>query len=107
MTKQIIISLLLASATTSVAQVRYDVSGNVPAGTAKVYMTNLETQQTDSTDVKDGRYSFTGELAQPAFFMMAVGNGITLPVWADGEGRVDEARRTDARRHPSRRQGVL
>lgn len=44
MTKQIIISLLLASATTSVAQVRYDVSGNVPAGTAKVYMTNLETQ---------------------------------------------------------------
>ncbi|CCY15357.1 putative uncharacterized protein [Prevotella sp. CAG:755] len=85
MTKQIIISLLLASATTSVAQVRYDVSGNVPAGTAKVYMTNLETQQTDSTDVKDGRYSFTGELAQPAFFMMAVGNGITLPVWADGE----------------------
>ena len=85
MTKQIILTLLLASATTAVAQVRYEVSGSVPAGTAKVYMTNLETQQTDSADVKDGHYRFAGELAQPAFLMMAAGDGITIPVWADGE----------------------
>ena len=85
MTKQIILTLLLASATTAVAQVRYEVSGSVPAGTAKVYMTNLETQQTDSADVKDGHYRFAGELAQPAFLMMAAGDGTTIPVWADNE----------------------
>ncbi len=80
---KIILSLLFVAATGVTAQVRYDLKGKAPAGAKRVYLFHFETKQKDSTEVKDGTFSFTGEVARPTFAVVQTEDKNGFPVYVD------------------------
>ncbi len=83
MAKKLILSLLLVPAVASTAQVRYQVSGLAPDSVNTMYMKNMETGETDTTDVVNGKFNFTGETDHPTFYMVMMGRIDNIPVWID------------------------
>ncbi len=75
---------------------KYVVSGNAPAGTGKVYLYNYETQQQDSTEVKDGKFTFSGEADGKIFATVTAKGMKSMPVVLDGTVTVDPEKQTSA-----------
>lgn len=79
--KHILLPLLLALCAGTATAQHFTVQGKAPAGADKIYLQNLETQRTDSSQVlADGTFRLEGEADSHPFGLLKVGykQGLTL-----------------------------
>lgn len=95
MRKQLLVATMAAFALSAGAQ-QYTVSGKAPQGVKVVYLQNGESRQVDSTMVKNGQFSISGDAKGKIFgYVRAKGNN-PVPVILDGKVKVDIEKRTSA-----------
>ena len=92
--KKFLFTLLAAMGFTAVSAQQYEISGTAPRGVLKVYLRNYQSNQTDSTFVKDGAFSFKGDAEGKFFAKVSAEKASDLNVILEGNVQVDLANMT-------------
>ena len=88
MKRQLLVATLAVMALGASAQ-QYTVSGKAPKGVAVVYLQSAESRQIDSTMVKNGQFSFSGDAKGKMFAYVRAKKTNSVPVVLDGNVKVD------------------
>lgn len=88
MKRQLLVATLAVMALGVSAQ-QYTVSGKAPKGVDVVYLQSAESRQIDSTMVKNGQFSFSGDAKGKMFAYVRAKKTNSVPVVLDGNVKVD------------------
>ena len=88
MKRQLLVATLAVMALGASAQ-QYTVSGKAPKGVDVVYLQSAESRQIDSTMVKNGQFSFSGDAKGKMFAYVRAKKTYSVPVVLDGNVKVD------------------
>lgn len=87
MKRQLLVATLAVMALGVSAQ-QYTVSGKAPKGVDVVYLQSAESRQIDSTMVKNGQFSFSGNAKGKMFAYVRAKKTNSVPVVLDGNVRL-------------------